>query len=174
MTDLMTSSPAAVVIVGGLACLTDWRSRNIPNVLTFGAALAAFAFSVTTGGLSALGWSVAGWLVGCLLFLPWFVLRGMGGGDVKLLAALGAWVGPGLVVWIALYAAVAGGLLAVVVTLYTGYLRTMVQNVWNLLMFWRLAGIQPHPELTLASASSPRLPYAFPIMAGAVAALWLR
>jgi prepilin peptidase CpaA len=164
----------AALLVGGGACITDWRSRRVPNVLTFGAALAAFVVFGVSGGLRGLAWSAAGWLVGCLLFLPWFLLRGMGGGDVKLLAALGAWLGPGLVVWVALYGAVAGGVLAVAVALYRGYLRAMVRNVWNLLMFWRLAGIQPHPELTLASAASPRLPYAFPIMAGAVAALWLR
>jgi hypothetical protein len=41
-------------------------------------------------------------------------------------------------------------------------------------MFWRIAGVQPHPELTLATATGPRLPYAFPITAGAVAALWFR
>ncbi len=98
----------------------------------------------------------------------------MGGGDVKLLAALGAWVGPGTALWIALYAAVAGGVFAIVVTLASGYLATMVRNVWGLLMFWRVAGVQPHPELTLATAAGPRLPYAFPITAGAVAVLWLR
>jgi prepilin peptidase CpaA len=164
----------AALLIGACACITDWRSRRIPNVLTFGAAIAAFVVFAVTGGLKGLSWSVAGWLVGCLLFLPWFLLRGMGGGDVKLLAALGAWLGPAHIVWVALYAAVAGGVLAVAVALYRGYLRAMVRNVWNLLMFWRLAGIQPHPELTLASAASPRLPYAFPIMAGAVTALWLR
>jgi prepilin peptidase CpaA len=164
----------AALVVGGCACVTDWYSRRVPNVLTFGAALAAFVVFGAGGGVGGLFWSLAGWLVGCLLFLPWFLLRGMGGGDVKLLAALGAWMGPGLIVWVALYGAVAGGVLAVAVALYQGYLRSMVRNVWNLLMFWRMAGIQPHPELTLASAASPRLPYAFPIMAGAVAALWLR
>jgi prepilin peptidase CpaA len=163
-----------VLLVAACACVTDWRSRRVPNILTFGAAIAAFIVFGLLAGWTGFATSAAGWLVGCLLFLPWFLLRGMGGGDVKLLAALGAWVGPGLIVWVALYAALAGGILAVAVTLYTGYLRTMVWNVWNLLMFWRLAGIQPHPQLTLATAPGPRLPYAFPIMAGAVAALWLR
>jgi prepilin peptidase CpaA len=172
--ELSTLAKAAVIVVGGCACVTDWRSRRVPNILTFGAALAALIVFGWLAGWKGLATSVAGWLVGCLLFLPWFLLRGMGGGDVKLLAALGAWVGPGLVVWVALYAAVAGGLLAVLVTLYTGYFRRMFRNVWSLLMFWRVAGLQPHPELTLSTAAGPRLPYAFPITAGAVAALWLR
>lgn len=167
-------SQVAVVLVGLAACVTDFRSRRIPNVLTFGASVAAFVFWAASGGLTGLGFSLAGWVVGCLLFLPWFLLRGMGGGDVKLLAALGAWVGPGLAVWVALYAAIAGGVFAVVVTLLSGYLGTMVRNVWGLLMFWRVAGVQPHPDLTLATAAGPRLPYAFPITAGAVAVLWLR
>jgi prepilin peptidase CpaA len=172
--DLSLSARLAVMLIGACACLTDWHSRKIPNALTFGAALAAFVVFGAVLGFEGLLTSVAGWVVGCLLFLPWFLLRGMGAGDVKLLAALGAWVGPAQVVWVALYAAVAGGILAVGVALYTGYLRTMVRNVWNLLMFWRVLGVQPHPELTLATASGPRLPYAFPITAGAVAALWLR
>ena len=167
-------SQAAMLLVGLAACITDFRSRRIPNALTFGASVAAFAFWAASDGLPGLGFSLAGWLVGCLLFLPVFLLRGMGGGDVKLLAALGAWAGAGTTVWIALYGAVAGGVLAIVVTLASGYLGTMVRNVWGLLMFWRIAGVQPHPELTLATAVGPRLPYAFPITAGAVAVLWLR
>jgi len=170
----LSVSQAAMVLVGIAACVTDFRSRRIPNVLTFGASVAAFVFWAVSGGPTGFAFSVAGWLVGCLLFLPWFLLRGMGAGDVKLLAALGAWVGPGAAIWIALYAAVAGGLFAIAVTMMTGYLGTMVRNVWGLLMFWRIAGVQPHPELTLATAAGPRLPYAFPITAGAVATLWLR
>jgi prepilin peptidase CpaA len=172
--DVLAVSRLAVMLIGACACVTDWRSRKIPNVLTLGAALAAFVVFGVMLGFKGFLTSLSGWLVGCLLFLPWFLLRGMGAGDVKLLAALGAWVGPSLVVWVALYAAVAGGILAVGVTLYTGYMRTMLRNVWNLLMFWRIAGVQPHPDLTLATAAGPRLPYAFPITAGAVAALWLR
>jgi len=98
----------------------------------------------------------------------------MGAGDVKLLAALGAWLGPSTIVFVALYGAVAGGLMAVVVSLARGYLMQMVKNLWGLLIFWRIAGLQPMPGLTLRTASSPRLPYALPISAGAVAALWFR
>ena len=163
-----------VLAIGVAACVTDLRSRRIPNVLTFGAAVAAFVFWGIAGGPSGLGFSLGGWLVGCVLFLPWFLLRGMGAGDVKLLAALGAWVGPSTALWLALYSAVAGGVFAVLVTLPSGYLGTMFRNVWGLLMFWRVAGVQPHPELTLATATGPRLPYAFPITAGVVAVLWLR
>ena len=164
----------AALATGLAACVTDLRARRIPNLLTFGAAAAALVFWLASDGLSGLAFAATGWLAGCLLFLPVFLLRGMGAGDVKLLAALGAWVGPAAAVWIALYGAVAGGILAIGVTLVSGYVGTMFRNVWGLLMFWRIAGLQPHPELTLATAAGPRLPYAFPITAGAVAMIWLR
>jgi prepilin peptidase CpaA len=98
----------------------------------------------------------------------------MGAGDVKLLAALGAWIGPADAVWLALYAGLAGGPFAVIVSLFHGYLRESFSNLWHLLMFWRIAGIQPMQNLTLQTARSPRLPYALPIAAGAVMAIWLR
>jgi prepilin peptidase CpaA len=164
----------AIVLVGLAACVTDFRSRRIPNVLTFGASAAAVVFSGITNGWAGLGWTLAGWGVGCALFLPWFLLGGMGAGDVKLLAALGAWAGPATAVWIAIYAGLAGGVFAVVVSLYTGYLGEMSRNLWGLLAFWRVMGVRPHPELTLRTGRGPRLPYAFPITAGAVVVLWLR
>jgi prepilin peptidase CpaA len=164
----------AVLGIGAAACVTDLRSRRIPNVLTFGASAAAVVFFGVENGWAGFGWSLAGWAVGCALFLPWFLLGGMGAGDVKLLAALGAWVGPATAIWFALYAGIAGGVFAVFVALYKGYLGNMLRNVWGLLMFWRVMGVQPHPELTLRTGKGPRLPYAFPITAGAVVGLWLR
>jgi prepilin peptidase CpaA len=157
-----------------LGCLCDVSTRRIPNVLTFSAALAALTYHTASAGWSGLGYSASGAAVGLALFLPLFALRGMGGGDVKLLAALGAWMGPGHTVWLALFAALAGGPLALVVAIWRGYGRELFSNIWSLLMFWRIAGIQPHPTLTLDSASSPRLPYAIPIAVGLVATLWLR
>jgi prepilin peptidase CpaA len=165
---------AAVILIGTAACVTDFRSRRIPNVLTFGASAAAIVFFGVANGWAGSLWSLGGWAVGCALFLPWFLLGGMGAGDVKLLAALGAWVGPLTAVWLALYAGIAGGVFGLVVSLYGGYLGQVLTNVWGLLTFWRVMGVQPHPELTLRSGSGPRLPYAFPITAGAVVVLWLR
>jgi prepilin peptidase CpaA len=164
----------AALVVAGMACVTDIRTRRIPNVLTLGAAAGACGHFLAADGLSGLGWAMAGWTVGLLMFLPLFLLRGLGGGDVKLLAALGAWLGPGSAVWLALYSALAGGPLAVVVALSKGYLRRAVGNLWDLLMFWRVAGVQAHPTLTLDVPGTPRLPYAVPIAVGLVATLWLR
>ena len=57
---------------------------------------------------------------GIVLFLPFFLLRGMGAGDVKLLAALGAWLGPMQTIWLALFTSIAGGVMALVIATSTG------------------------------------------------------
>jgi hypothetical protein len=61
-----------------------------------------------------------GWALGLLLFFVPFALRGLGGGDVKLMAALGAWLGPTDVFWAAMYTGVAGGVKGAVKTMGVG------------------------------------------------------
>lgn len=170
----MDTSEWVALAVGLTASVTDLRHRRIPNALTFGAAAVALGFHAATGGLSGAGISVAGWAAGVALFFPLFALGGMGAGDVKLLAALGAWLGPYQALWIALYGSIAGGILAVVVALAQGYLRSAVTNLGALLFYWRVAGIRPHPELVLDRAGSPRMAFAVPITAGVVLAIWFR
>ena len=164
----------AAIAIAIAASATDLRNRRIPNVLTFGAAAGAFGYHLATAGIGGLGWSAAGWLAGALIFIVPFALRGLGGGDVKLLAALGAWIGAGDVVWVALYAGVAGGVMALAVSLHKGYLRQALNNVWLLLCHWRIAGLRALPDLTLESSTAPKLAYALPILCGMVMVAWLR
>ena len=164
----------AVLAVAVAACVWDIRTRRIPNVLTFGAAAAAAIFALLQHGMPGLGWSAAGWLTGLALFFPFFALRGMGAGDVKLLGALGAWLGPLNVLYLATFAAIAGGIMAIVVVLSHGVLGRTLSNVWLLLTTWRVNGLRPVDGLTLETSRGPKLAYAIPITAGALATLWLR
>jgi prepilin peptidase CpaA len=164
--------PTIVMAISAVACIVDVRTRRIPNVLTFGAALGGLLIQITFYGVNGALAATGGWLVGTLLLLPFFALRGLGGGDVKLLAGLGAWLGPGETLWLAAYSALAGGALAVVVALARGYLKTAFRNVWFMFAYWRTVGFQPVPNLTLDSAKTPRLAYAIPIFAGTVMTLW--
>jgi prepilin peptidase CpaA len=163
----------AVALVAVVACVTDLRSRRIPNALTLSAALAGLLAHWIVQGPDGALFSASGWLVGLLVFLPFFLLRGMGGGDVKLLAALGAWLGPQETVWLAIYTGLAGGVLAVIVAASSGYLGTALRNVRSVFSFWATAGLRPVPGITLESKESPRLAYAVPIFAGGVVTLWL-
>ena len=176
MTGTLAVTPfeGAALVIAGAACVTDLRTRRIPNVLTFGGAAVALIAGVAVKGLPGLLDAALGWLVGCAAFLPFFLLGGMGAGDVKLLAAIGAWLGPAGAFWTAIYGGLAGGPLAVGVALYRGYLNQSLMNLGLLLTFWRTSGIRPLPSLTLQSAAGPRLPYALPIAVGAAVVVWLR
>ena len=164
------------VVVLALAltgCVTDLRSRRIPNVLTFGGAIAAVIFHTMVGGGSGLLVASGGWVIGAALFFAPFALGGMGGGDLKLVAALGAWVGPQQAVWIALYTGVAGGVMALIVASMRGYLRQAFSNLWLLLAHWRIAGISRLHEVSLEGGNGPRLAYALPIFVGTLVMIWL-
>jgi prepilin peptidase CpaA len=164
----------ACVCLAGTGCVWDLQTRRIPQVLTIGGAAAGIGFHLATGGWTAGAMSLAGWTVAVLMFLPPFALGGLGGGDVKLLGALGAWLGPTDAVWLGIYTGVAGGVIAVAWSLANGYLSQAARNVYLLVMQWRAGGIRPVPELTLEHGRSPRLAYAVPILAGMMVTLWLR
>jgi prepilin peptidase CpaA len=165
-----------IIVLGvvGAAAVVDVRSRRIPNVLTFGTALAAFVYHALTAGWHGLALSLGGWAIGLALFLPMFLLRGMGAGDVKLLGAVGAWLGPLGALYAGLYSVLAGGVLALIVGAARGYLGKAFSNLWGLVAFWRTAGIQPLPGLTIEDAAGPRLAYGVAIAAGTLAVVWLK
>jgi prepilin peptidase CpaA len=168
----MATSTLCALAVGCAACVTDIQSRRIPNWLTFGAAAVALVFHAATRGGNGLLFAMAGWFLGALIMFVPFALRGLGGGDVKLMAALGAWLGPASAIWLALYAGVAGFVMSVVVAAYYGYLRTALRNIWFLLQHWMVNGIRPLDDVSLEGSSGPRLAYALPIFAGLVVATW--
>ena len=122
----------AVLALGlGAAVFTDVRTRRIPNWLTGAIAGAAFGLAFGGGPVTPLR-ALLGLVVGLALMLPGHVIGATGAGDVKLMAAVGAVVGPDVIFRVFLYSAVAGGVLAVVVALRRGRLGTTLQATTNL------------------------------------------
>jgi prepilin peptidase CpaA len=159
--------------LAGAACWYDVRTRRIPNRLTFpAAAVGLFAATFAHGGHGTVS-SAAGLLVGLALFLPLFVLRGLGAGDVKLMGALGAWLGTSVIVGVAFYTTLAGGVLALGLIARHGYAGQAARNLWLLLTHWRVFGIKPLDSLTLETSAGPKLPYALPISVGVALTFWL-
>jgi prepilin peptidase CpaA len=117
-----------VALAAGVLAATviDIRTRRIPNELT--AAMAGVGVGFAASGISglSLGASLAGFAIGLLLMLPGHALGATGAGDVKLMAAVGALVGPATVVNAFLFTAVAGGVLAVAVATRRRRLGTTV------------------------------------------------
>jgi len=169
----VSAAQIAAVAIAAVACVYDVRTSRIPNFLTFGAALLAIAFhAFSSSGIGATP-SLLGWLIGIATFFPIFVLGAMGAGDVKLMGALGAWLGWQVVLLVALYGALAGGVFAIAVALRRRYLLQALRNVRALLTFWWFNGVRPLPELSLDSTDGVRLPYALPIAAGLLVTLWV-
>lgn len=85
---------SCIAVFTAIAMATDLRSRKIPNWLTVSSALIGLAFHVATQGLVGIWFSLGGFAVGFgILFVLWMI-GGGGGGDVKLMGAVGAWLGP--------------------------------------------------------------------------------
>jgi prepilin peptidase CpaA len=169
---IVDAPAAAVVAIGIVAVVFDIRTRRIPNALTLGAAAAALLYASLTGGFWSVMAAVTGWALGAALFFPFFALGGMGAGDVKLVAALGAWLGPAQTIPLAIFTSIAGGVFAIIISLAAGYFRQAMVNLQLMFTHWRVTGIAPVPGLTLRDSRSPRLAYAIPITIGALCTLW--
>jgi prepilin peptidase CpaA len=163
-----------VLAIAAAACVTDVMTRRIPNILTFGAAAGALFVRGVLFGMPGVLDASAGWVTGFVILFPLFFVRGLGAGDVKLVAALGAWLGPIDGLWLALYTAIAGGVIGVGYSIARGYLGVALSNLRVIGSHWFYSGFQPVPGITLEDTDRPRLPYALPIFLGTVVTLWLR
>jgi prepilin peptidase CpaA len=161
---------ATLVALVLIAAITDWRSRLIPNWLTVAALASALAIHIATGSWGGLRTSLSGFLVGFVVYLPFLLLRGMGAGDLKLMAAIGSIVGPTNCILVFVLTSLAGGVIAIAVLLSRGRLaETLSNTAWILSELAH--GRKPHeqrPELALGSPKAVPLPYAIPIALGAL------
>jgi prepilin peptidase CpaA len=107
----------ALAILGAAAAIEDVRARRVPDVVSLALAATGVLAALLDGRALA---SVAGAAIGLALLLPLFAARWVGGGDVKLLAGLGAWVGPHAVIGTALGGLVGGGVLAAAMSVAAG------------------------------------------------------
>ncbi len=155
------------------AAIIDGRSLKVPNWLTYHFAFAGWAYALWAGGPAMLGWSLAGAAVGLACLMPLYAIGGMGAGDVKLMAGVGAWLGPALTFWAFLSTAMVGGLIGLVMMVASGNLvrhlalahsiGREVLTIKNPVALSELAA-QRKPSMML-------LPYGIPIAIGTVGVL---
>ena len=166
------------VLVALVGAVIDVRSARIPNRLTYTALLAALPLRTALLGLSGLKSGAIGMLVAGGLFSLLYMLGAMGGGDMKLMAAVGAWVGSKQVMTLILAAALAGGVLAIGRIIFRNMVGQTLRNTMRLIYYRLTSGLQPHPELNVQSSGSQRVPYGVAIAVGALScasnAIWWR
>jgi len=165
----------SVVLI--VAAVIDGIQLKVPNWITFPMIISGWVFSAMAYGMAGegwmvgLGWSMAGTAVGLALLLPAYAIGGMGAGDVKLMAGIGAWVH----CWITFYSfclsAIIGAVIAVIMVWRAGKMKKhsgQFVSILNEIMTVK------NPE-TLATIAAERkstmmlLPYGIPICIGTIA-----
>lgn len=174
----MFHSPIAIwcasltITLVGLAMMTDLRWRRIPNFITFPAFLAGLLVRILFQGWAGLGFALSGAFLAPILLLIVHGGRGIGMGDLKLAAAVGAIVGPVLAVAAMLISAIAGGILAIafMIKYNNGPLADLLSTLSIGLPFRKKKAKESSPESTGDSAPTT-IPYGVAIGAGSLITL---
>ena len=160
-----------VTITLVVAAVIDGWKLKVPNWLTFPMIVGGWVYCATTLGWPGLGWSLAATGVGLALLLPLYAIGGMGAGDVKLLAGVGAWLASPLTLTYAFcFSALIGGVIAMGMVAYrkawgkhAGQFRTIANEILTIRDPNQLAAIAAQRK-----SSMLLLPYGIPIAIGSI------
>lgn len=163
----------AFVIV---AAYIDGKELRVPNKITYPMIIAGWIYSMIAygvageGWMTGLGWSLAGTAVGLATLLPAYAIGGMGAGDVKMMAGIGAWVYCATTFYAFCVSAVVGAILAVGMIMFSGHGR----KHWNQFFFIMNEIMTVRNPETLSTIAAERkssmrlLPYGIPIAIGTI------
>ena len=150
----------------------DLATRRIPNGLTLAAAAVALPLSAMSGSAAGLGSAFLGMAIALCAFLPMYLAGGLGAGDAKAMAVVGACVGvPGVFIAIG-STLIAGAVAAVGVLVISKELVPAAQRLHSNLLLARAGGSIGTIRPAAGTVASRRFPYGVAIAAGALAASW--
>lgn len=139
----------------------DYHRRKIPNLISLGGALLGLALWAQHDGVAGMGAGLAGWGVGAAMFLPFYLLKGMGAGDVKLMAAVGVCLGAWHALGAGILVALTGGAMAAWAAAEQGRLLAAFRDSLRI-----LAGHKPPARANDKVAAHEAIPYGLAIAAG--------
>lgn len=156
----------ALPVILAFACYGEIKARRIPNWLTLGSMVLGLGAALIDGGGEGLVDSVLGLAVAGGLFLPFCLLGVVGGGDMKLMAAVGAITGWPMVLRVLCNTCIAGGLIAVAIMAWNGVLLTTLANAFRIMV-----GMQRRSK---GLRNPPMVPYALAITIGTLVAVFFQ
>ncbi len=157
-----------------VAAIIDGLQLKVPNWITYPMIFTGWVYSAllsSYAGWEGLGYSLLGTVVGLALLLPLYAIGGMGAGDVKLLAGVGAWMWPTVTFFAFAVSAIVGGVIAVGMVLWTKSWNKHRDQFWGI--FNEIITVKDPEKLAeIAAERKPRmflLPYGIPIAIGSIA-----
>lgn len=176
MTNLSPYLVWSMAIITAIAAATDLHSRTIPNWLVVIGLVLGFGLNTYVYGWAGLWAASLGFGLALALYIPLYLLRAMGGGDVKLMAAVGALAGPKDWFTIFVLASILGGAIALTLLFMRNSMGTTFHNVGHILTnLVRLrAPYASNPDLDISSPKAVTMPHGVAIAAGTFAFLFLR
>ncbi|MEW4490842.1 prepilin peptidase [Thalassoglobus sp. JC818] len=159
-----------VCVILIVAAYIDGKQLKVPNWITFPMVFTGLAYSAWVGGIDGLGAGLWGMTVGLLTLLPLYAVGGMGAGDVKLMAGIGAWLGATVTWHVFIATVVVGAVMAIIMVLWK---RAWDKHYGNFLMIIMefLTVKDPRKLSEIAAERKPRmllLPYGIPICIGSI------
>jgi len=158
----------AVTLV--VAAVIDGLYLKVPNWLTIPMIASGLVFSFAVAGWQGLGWSLLGTIVGLILLLIVYSIGGMGAGDVKLLAGIGAWMHVEHTFWIFIATTVVGGIMALIMIAASGRWKKHIGQM-KMITQEIVEVRDPEALFAIAKERKPRmmlLPYGVPMTIAAL------
>ncbi len=155
-----------------LATLTDLARHKIPNVLSLGGVVIGFILQGWGAGFEGLISGLLGLMVGLCLFLPGYLLRAMGAGDVKLMACVGTFVGAKVCLVCAASTLIFGMILSLLYAVFWGKASKLLQRYWLIIKTFLLTFKWNYIPPDTDDAGAMRFPYAMAILTGSLFGLW--
>jgi prepilin peptidase CpaA len=164
-----------------LAGWTDWRSRKIPNWLTVSGFFLGFAVNLVLWGWRNTNWhggkaSLEGAALALILFLPFVLLRGLGAGDWKLMGAVGAMLGPVLLIFVIFGSVFVAGIMAIAEVIRSRRIKETAKNLVVLVQGLLTFGVRNRPDITIDNPGLMKVPFGVAVALATMicycAALW--
>lgn len=162
----------AVILL--IAVISDVRQKKIPNMLTFSGMIIAIGYHGLGRGFEGIIFSLGGLFLGMALLIAFYFAGGMGAGDIKLMGAVGGFLGPKGVFMAFLFSAIAGGVYALAVLKLRGHLKETIKRYAMMIKVFVTTGNFSYVPDSREDIRSVRLCYGIAIALGTMGSILIK